>query len=147
MKSNIQCQRVQRVTGMNQLGNPTSDPLGFIYRLHFLLEGVHHYVETLCRRQRARLRTFADKPYLAREIYGWLCSLSRSESGNPPRAGEGEESARGGDSTLGRSQKSGRHLDTWAICVLRAYEGREGTEPGVKCCKVCKVPIFAGKVV
>ena len=72
-----------------------------------------------------------DDYYLAREIYGWLCSLSRSESGNPPRAGEGEESARGGDSTLGRSQKSGRHLDTSMICVLRAYEGPRGD--GTRC--------------
>ena len=29
------------------------------------------------------------KGNLAREIYGWLCSLSRSESGNPPRAVRG----------------------------------------------------------
>ena len=30
-----------------------------------------------------------DDYYLAREIYGWLCPLSRSESGNPHRAGGG----------------------------------------------------------
>ena len=42
-----------------------------------------------------------DDYYLAREIYGWLCSLSRSESGNPHRAGgggrvHGEGTARSG---------------------------------------------------